>query len=770
MEHPIQISLDGTWKLRLLDHQDYVASGHELTRFAEVDVEGSIHAEVPGNFELDLQRAGLIPDPFFGTNPIKMEKFENTHVFYARKFDYEVEPNTVPELVFEGLDTLARIFLNRKLIGETDNMFVRHVIPAEGIVAGENELVIHLLPVCIETRRNKVSAGNTALKYNYELVRLRKAAHMFSWDIMPRLVSAGIFRPVGIRNKRRASIEQLYLYAIDVDGQRNKATMELFFVMDIGGDTMRDYRLRLEGESSDSKFCIEERAWFTAGKIRFSLEDAKLWWPKGYGEPNLYDVKVTLLKNGEPVDVRTFTTGVRAVKLIRTSTTDIMMNGDFHFEVNGKKIFIMGTNWVPVDAYHSRDVERIPRIMELMDDIGCNGVRVWGGGVYEDPTFYDACDRLGIVVWQDFMMACGNYPITPDFQAAMRDEATKAVQQLRQHPSIILWSGDNECDMFIRLIGFEDDPNKNRITREVLPDVIFTEDPARPYLPSSPYMDPEAIKVPERYLTENHLWGPRDYFKSAFYKDSLCSFASEMGYHGCASVESIRKFISEDKLWPYKDNEEWIAHAASADLSADGIYNYRVELMARQIKELFGAIPDNLQGFSLASQISQAEAKKFFVELFRLGQPKRSGLMWWNLIDGWPQFSDAVVDYYFDKKLAYHYLKQSQQPLLLSFREPSKWLLSLCAINNTGAAQSFDYRVTDYDCGSLVLEGRGSCEDQSVFELDALPYSQGEKRIYLIEWQCEGYDGKNHYLAGNPPFDLEHYAKFLADIYRWTPH
>ncbi len=200
-------------------------------------------------------------------------------------------------------------------------------------------------------------------------------------------------------------------------------------------------------------------------------------------------------------------------------------------------------------------------------------------------------------------------------------------------------------------------------------------------------------------------------------------------------------------------------------MTDDGSYNYRIALMAKQIKELFGMEPDNLNDFALASQISQAEAKKFFVELFRLGQPKRTGLIWWNLIDGWPQFSDAVVDYYFEKKLAYHYLKRSQQPLLLSFQEPSDWKLTLTAANNTGERVRFTYKVTDYQSGCVVLSGDGSCDDQAVFELNDLPYSMGEKKFYLIEWVSDGLSCRNHYLAGNPPFSFEGYKRFLEATY-----
>jgi beta-mannosidase len=353
--------------------------------------------------------------------------------------------------------------------------------------------------------------------------------------------------------------------------------------------------------------------------------------------------------------------------------------------------------------------------MELLGDIGCNAVRCWGGNIYEDPLFYQYCDEAGIMVWQDFAMACGVYPTDDDFKKIIFDEAVAIIRSLRQHPSIVLWSGDNECDQFVMGDGYGRDPNMNRLTREALPDAVYNEDPARPYLPSSPYVDEEAAKLPMHYLSENHLWGPRDYFKSGFYKDSLCHFASEMGYHGSVSVKSMKRFISPEKLWPWQNNDEWLVHAASPETGSEGSYVYRIDLMARQIRELFGELPEKLQDFVLASQISQAEAKKFFVELFRT-QPHRSGIIWWNLIDGWPQFSDAVVDYFYYKKLAYFYLRQSQKPLLLTFTEPKNWKLGLCASNLSGVGPlEFSYTVHDFATGAEILSGRASCPDQSAF-------------------------------------------------------
>jgi beta-mannosidase len=771
MDNIIHQSLDGDWKVAIIHESDMANHTVPVTSggFAALanDCVGSrvLNGKAPGNFELELLKSGQIKDPFYGKNMLDMFQYEDCHVFYGRKFSYVPVKETSPELIFAGIDTISDIYLNGKKIASTDNMYLTYRIPAEGIKEGENDIVVHLKPVCIEARKNSVSAGHSHLRYNYECLRLRKAPSMFGWDISPRLVSAGIYRSVGIYKRPPESFRQIYLMTAGVDLYRNTAEVEFFFEADLGNRPIYNYAIQISGKCGKSEFFYTDKLWFSGGKFKFTIENAQFWWPKGYGKANLYDVTVKLLKDDAPVETYCTRIGIRTVKLVRTGTTDMFFNGDFHFEVNGRKVFILGTNWVPVDPYHSRDSDRIPEIIKLLDDIGCNTVRCWGGNVYEVPAFFNACDELGILVWQDFAMACGIYPIDTEFMKVLRDETIEVVRSLRQHPCIALWAGDNECDQFIHDDPYGRNPNFNRLTREVLPDVVAIEDPTRSYIPSSPYFDEEGAKLPQAYLTENHLWGPRDYYKSKFFKDSLSHFASEIGYHGCVSGASMKKFLSPDKLWPWHDNDEWNIHAASPESDQKAPYVYRIELMAKQIRELFGEIPGNPDDFILASQISQAEAKKFFVELFRTSQWKRTGLIWWNLIDGWPQFSDAVVDYYYTKKLAYFYLKQSQKPFILTFAEPHEWYIGLTAVNNSQAPVEFTYKVTDYDTGKEALSGKGVCNNAESFKVDRLQYSQGEKKIYLIEWQAGQLSGRNHYLAGNPPFEFSHYAAFVKDVY-----
>ncbi|MDF2720510.1 MAG: glycoside hydrolase family 2, partial [Paenibacillus sp.] len=308
------------------------------------------------------------------------------------------------------------------------------------------------------------------------------------------------------------------------------------------------------------------------------------------------------------------------------------------------------------------------------------------------------------------------------------------------------------------------DPNQNRLSRVILRDALAKQDPYRPYLPSSPYYS-EAFwqRRDLSLLPENHLWGPRDYYKSPFYTEHKHPFVSEIGYHGCPSVSSIKKFIDADSLWPWHNNKQWALHCTDP-FGLDGPYASRIPLMANQIKELFGAVPEQLESFSLASQISQAEAKKFFVEMTRLRKWATTGIVWWNMIDGWPQFSDAVVDYYFGKKLAYHYLKRSQQDVCIMIDEPKNWSVRAVVSNDTLQSHEGTYRIWDADSGETLLQGNFRTKPNENTGLGSIRVSHSEQRLFLIQWTIGGTTYANHYLLGHPPISLEKYTQWLPLI------
>ncbi len=762
------ILLNGEWQLAWADNHQVCDEKIEIKTFSDLTNQKGINAIVPGNFELDLYRNGLIEDPFYGENVTQMTRYEYVHMWYGRQFEYSGCLSNV-FLDFEGIDTIAEVYLNGTLIGKTDNMLIAHKLEARTLKEGINDLVVHILPVTIEARKLPSTPGDSALEYNYAGLRVRKPAHTYGWDIMPRIVSGGLWRDVKLVQEQADRIEDTYLYTVGIRGEGQRSNVVLYYRMQLAEDDISRYTIEVKGQCGDSSFYKQGKLWFNSGHLKFEVENSKLWWIIGRGEPNLYQVQVNLLLDGKIVDSKNFHFGIRTVELVRTSVTDSKGNGDFHIKVNGERVFIKGVNWVPADAFHSRDKERIPKMLELVKDIGCNMIRCWGGNVYEDHDFFDICDRNGFLIWQDFSFGCGIYPQDDVFCQKVTKEIQSVVTKLRQHPSLGIWAGDNECDVAYAgsWSGFRRDPNQNRITRQVIPDVLKMEDPIRPYLPSSPFVDSVAFEKGLEYLPEDHLWGPRDYYKSNYYQNAMAHFASEMGYHGCNAPKSVEQFISQENRWPV-DNREWMVHCAPPE-AEQGPYSYRRELMFKQVRELFKEIPDNLEEFALASQISQAEAMKFFVELFRCMKWHRSGIIWWNMIDGWPQFSDAVVDYYFNKKLAYHYIKTAQQPLCLMFAEPKDWHIKLMVSNDTKDKIDFTYTVTDITQGNrIICNGSNTAFPDECKEIAMLNYSMAEKGVYLIEWQAGEYSGKNHYLYGNTPFEFGDYVKWMkqADLLR----
>ena len=757
--------------LTLAQNKDVKATGFSPKTVAELKnspyttIEGSI----PGNFELDMQRAGLLPDVFYGTNPLKVMELEATHLWYSTHFDISESADENTYLRFEGIDTVSDIFLNGEKIGDTDNMFIAHEFNTPNLKEKDNELVVHIIPATIHARKYAVDAMSNAQVYNYDALYMRKAASMYGWDIMPRFVSGGIWKEVTVVKKPKERIEEIYLYTTAVNKEKNSAEVTAFFGIRSEEDLLYGMRIEIDGVCGDSSFHMEKNLFNIYGHIASPrISNAKLWWPKNYGEHPLYDVTARLYRGDVLLDTYTFKYGIRTVELDRTSVID-ENGGKFCFKINGEPIFAMGSNWVPLDPFHSRDKERLPAALELLDDKGCNIVRCWGGNVYESDEFFDFCDSHGIMVWQDFALGCAVYPQNSDFYRRLTIEADFIIKRLRNRASLILWAGDNECDEFVRYSGVDRNPNENEVTRKVLFDCVRRNDFSRPYIPSSPYIDDYAYKS-KKPLSEAHLWGPRDYFKGDYYRNAVCAFASETGYHGCPSPESLAKYIPQDKLWPMVDEngvavDEWLAHAASMELSPKAPYAYRIPLMMSQVKTLFCEIPDNLADFSLYSQISQAEAKKYFIERMRMAKWQKCGIIWWNLLDGWPQISDAVVDYYYDKKLAYHYIKRSQMPLCLMFGEPVDNVMTLYGALDATADETVSYKVTRVSDGTVVAEGETFIEKQSSKAICNVKIADGEQECYHIEWTTESKtEGENHFYTNLFEINAEKYISELRSI------
>ena len=766
------ISLDGTWSLTYL-HTSPDGPKHP-GQLAGCDA-ARVSALVPGNVELDLVRAGTLPDPFFGGNIRLLRPLETCEWWYAREFEFEGGTDCGDwDLVFEGLDTYATVWLNGEEIGRSDNMLIPQRFKAGGALrSGRNQVHVRIEAAMLHARRYPYDASMLSWEHRMEGLHVRKAPHMWGWDIMPRAVSAGIWRGVRLEPRPAYGFEQIYYRTLAINAR--EAVLAAMFEVRAPDPDLLGCSVEFEGICGDHRFAYAWPLEFPADACRIPVPGARLWWPKGYGDANLYAVTARLVRGGQVLAQRTDRIGLRTVALERTANAGTPHAlgargfpvgrydeppdpaGHFLFRVNGVPIQVRGTNWVPLDAFHSRDAQRLADAMALADDLGCNMIRCWGGNVYEDHAFFDLCDEKGILVWQDFVFACCRYPQSDSFLARVRGEAEAVVTRLRNHASLALWCGDNEIDECYASDRLS--PEHNRISREILPRVVHRCDPGHPYVPSSPYRAPEAAGE----LPEQHLWGPRGYFKSPYYTRHTAAFIGEIGYHGCPNAGSIERFIAEDARWPWQDNEQWRIHDVS-HLRHNAADRNRITLMANQIREYFGDVPDTLETFAVASQIVQAEAKKYFIESTRQRKWRTSGILWWNLIDGWPQFSDAVVDYYFGKKLAYWYIRRVQRPVCLMLGEPGDdKYLPVIAANDTlqDAVVRFEVAVPG---GEVLCAGETAIPASQNWQVGRIRTYASDRRLYLLRWETGGEAFGNHYIAGAPPFSLDEYRDWLTRI------
>ena len=760
------VSLDGTWELTY--GPEKAAGPWAPDELEDMDWP-TVEAIVPGNVELDLMRAGVLPELSYGNNIYLLREYEGYEWWYRRTFvtpDRDDDDRIV--LVFEGLDCIGSVFVNECLVGEPENMLIPHRFDVTGILdydGGVNELVVRIGSAVLAGRESQPTPVEGAINMNWESLSIRKAPHMYGWDIMPRVVSAGLWRSVRLEVVPPTTWGDVYAAVPATDPANNSADLLVDWHIVTDEFALDDWQVKvslsLDGQIAHS---TTHPVIGAHDRIRFSVPDAKLWWPRGYGAQPLYDLTLQLVDgDGATLATHTQRVGLRTLKLQRTDVTDKEGTGEFVFVVNGTKVFAKGTNWVPLDAIHSRDKQHLAAAMDMIVDLNCNMIRCWGGNVYEDHDFFDLCDENGIMVWQDFALACALYAQTDDFAEVIREEAEVIVNRLRHHPSLAIWAGNNEIDVFYLggWLAAASDPNKDRLSRVVLPDVVRQLDPFRDYLPSSPYVSPAAFATGKPYevMPEDHLWGPRDDFKGPYYMSSNCHFVSEIGYHGCPNRASLERMMEPEYLWPWQDNEQWLTHAVRPHRNMTA-YNYRIKLMGSQIEVLFQSIPDNLDDYVLASQISQAEAKKFFIERFRSDKFRRTGILWWNLRDGWPEISDAIVDYYGGKKLAYDYIKHVQYDVCVIVGEPEEGQHPVYAVNDTLVAAEGWATIRDADSGTILFETNYEVEANGRTQIGSVPVAEIAS-MWIIEWSVGGQTFQSHYLAGPRPFVLEDYKRWL---------
>ena len=777
--HPVfgenRVSLNGQWTLHYWPQPETPVTTPEAMR--EVSFQ-TIPAKVPGNVELDLLAAGLIRDPLKGDNVWDMRPYEGYQWCYIRRFPTpEYRQSQKVMLCFGGIDCLANIWLNGQQVGATDNMFIDHSFDVTGLLEKEreNELLVIIRSAVIEAQNYLLNPLTVYMwsGVNVEGTYIRKAPHCYGWDIMPRLVSAGLWRDVELRIAEPIRFTNVHWMTTQTDAESRRA------------DVMVDFQLKIPFNQLDHCQSIitlkkeGKEVYRTTNKVvahvtrkTLSLNDADLWWPRGYGDPALYEAEVSIIdEKGNVLASDKQNIGLRTIALEYTDLTTPENPGEFCFKVNGEKIFIKGSNWVPLDALHSRDVEHVEKVMEMAVDLNCNMLRCWGGSVYEDHVFFDLCDQNGILVWQDFAMACSPSPQGDVFAEKLKTEVESVVLKLRNHPSLALWAGNNEVDVAFewQKESFNINPNRDRISRRIIPDILFELDPTRPYLPSSPYFSQAYYDAGRKWeqLPEYHLWGPRGPYKDPFYTTSITHFVSEIGYHGCPNRESLEKMFDKDFVYPWKKgsfewNEQWQTKAVSVtpDHRNDNRFN---DILLKNVKELFGEVPTDLDQFIFASQAGQAEAKKFIIELWRSDKFKRTGILWWNLYCGWPVISADIVDYYYGKKLAYHYIKQVQYDACVIIRDACEGNHPVIAVNDTRTEKHGTVTVKDLDTNEELFSGRFVIPVNGKTIIGHIPQND-QQSMWLIEYIIGNEKFTNHYLTGEAPFKLKDYEKWYKKL------
>jgi len=547
------LQLNGSWTIFWFDPGEGEKQKAYLSSYTPKE---SITGQVPGMVQMDMLKAGLIPDPFFGKNAEDIKWMEYKDWWYRREFIYipSVDAKRV-EMVFHGLDTFATIWLNGKKIGSHDNFFTPMAIDVTKVIKkGRNTIAVKL-----------GSIWPVALNYNFskypntpsitERMFIRKPQMSFGWDIAPRIITFGIWRPVELKEYGDINIQDVRI----VTRIKGKDCI-VFLEVTLRNNTISSLQGELLIGATCGKSYIQSRVAFQISshckvvKTSFLIKDAKLWWPTGSGPQNLYRLSIAVRIGGRQVDRYISTFGCREIELIQ----EPQENGRAHsfiFAVNGRKIYIKGTNWIPIDAIFSRvDKKRYDRVFRLAQNQGINMFRIWGGGIYEDDYFYQKCDRMGILVWQDFMFAGAIYPQEAWFLKKVRAEAEVIVRQLRNHPCIAIWCGDNEIERgwynLLKNTRKPLDTYRKYIIHKLLRDICRQMDPSRPFITSSPTSPFGATNPDDPYEGDHHLWEFTRSYKDPVYSQDNCRFISEIGFLSMPWRESIERFIPRDKLWP----------------------------------------------------------------------------------------------------------------------------------------------------------------------------------------------------------------------------
>lgn len=640
-------------------------SGWELRESGQ---EEFFPASVPGSVYQAYLDNGKMEDPYYRDNELKALELMKRDFEYRTVFDVPGEMLEKEEIIlrFDGIDTVGEIWLNASRLGFVDNMHriweyrVKDLLRPAG-----NELKVALRsPVnYIQELYEKdplISVSTDAMRgASY----LRKAHCMYGWDWGPRLPDAGIWRDVTLLGADYARLDNVYVTQKHQDGQVRlhiRAQAEVFGyegLSPVGGEEGGNvYTLNTVITAPDgSRTEIGNRT-------ETVLENPELWWPNGYGGQPLYTVRVELHRDGKLLDVWERRIGLRTMRVVQEKD---QWGTSFCHEVNGVRIFAMGADYIPEDNILPRVTrERTYDLLVQARDAHFNCVRVWGGGNYPYDAFWDACDELGLIVWQDFMFACAVYDLTEDFEKNIRAEFVDNIRRIRHHASLGLWCGNNEMEMFVAddqgewCLKPSQKSDYVKMYEYIIPQVLREHDPQTFYWPASPssggcFDEPNAENRGDvHYWDVWHGNKPITEYRKFFFR-----YVSEFGFQSFPGLRTVETFTRPED----RNIFSYVMEKHQRNSSANGkIMNY------------MGATflyPTSFDVTLYASQLLQAEAMRYGVEHFRRNRGRCMGAIIWQLNDCWPVASWAMVDYEGRWKAAQYYAKRFFAPLLLSCEE-----------------------------------------------------------------------------------------------------